>query len=74
MMAVAEDTITGLIFVADRGKGRVGVSDRDGLLVRQYRHGGLADLRGIALSKDVETLFILTSDAISSFSVYGSDS
>ncbi len=73
-VAVVEDTINDLIFVADRGKGRVVVSDRDGLFVRQYRHDGLADLRGIALSKDVETLFILTSDAISSFSVYGSDS
>ena len=72
-VAVVEDTINGLIFVADRGKGRVVVSNRDGLFVRQYRHNALTDLHGIALSKDAETLFILTSRAISSFRVHGSD-
>lgn len=65
--AVVEDVIRGLIFVADRGNGRVIVGDREGLFVRQYRHSALADLRGLALSGDGETLYVLTADGIEAF-------
>ncbi len=67
--AIVEDGIRGLIFVADRGNGRIVVSDREGPFVRQYHHSGFADLRGLALSADGERLYVLTSDAIESFSV-----
>lgn len=67
--ALAEDVIRGLIFIADRGNGRVVVGDREGPFVRQYRHPGFADLRGLALSGDGETLYVLTADGIDAFSV-----
>ena len=67
--AIIEDGIRGLIFVADRGNGRIVVSDREGPFVRQYHHSGFADLRGLALSADGERLYVLTGDGIESFSV-----
>jgi hypothetical protein len=67
--ALVEDVIRGLLFVADRGNGRVIVGDREGLFVRQYRHSGFADIRGLALSGDGETLYVLTTDGIEAFSV-----
>ena len=67
--AIAEDVIRGLIFIADRGNGRVVVGDREGPFVRQYHHPGFADLRGLALSGDGETLYVLTSDGIDAFEV-----
>ena len=35
----------------------------------QYHHGGLADLRGLAISGDGETLYVLTGDGIDAFLV-----
>ncbi len=67
--ALVEDVIRGLIFVADRGNGRVIVGDREGLFVRQYHHSGFADLRGLALAGDGETLYVLTADGIEAFGV-----
>ncbi len=67
--AVVEDVIRGLIFIADRGNGRIVVGDREGPFVRQYHHGGFADLRGLALSGDGAILYVLTADGIDAFSV-----
>jgi len=67
--AIVENGIRGLIFVADRGNGRIVVSDREGPFVSQYHHSGFADLRGLALSADGERLYVLTGDGIESFSV-----
>jgi len=72
--AVVEDLIRGLFFVADRGNGRIVVGDRDGLFIRQYRNPGFADLRGLALSGDGGTLYVLTGDGIDAFSVIEPDS
>jgi hypothetical protein len=56
-----------LIYVADRGGRRVAVSDREGAYRRQYRHPQFADIRGIALSADGATAYVLTGEGIYSF-------
>jgi len=72
--ALVEDVIRGLIFIADRGNGRIIVGDREGLFVRQYHDSAFADLRGLALAGDGETLYVLTADGIDAFSVIDPES
>lgn len=67
--AVVEDVIRGLLFIADRGNGRIVVGDREGPFVRQYHHPGFADLRGLALSGDGAILYVLTTDGIDALNV-----
>lgn len=49
-----------LIFLVDRGNGRIIVSEQGGLFIRQYRSPKFFDLRSIAISQDTDLLFVLT--------------
>ncbi|MCH2657879.1 MAG: hypothetical protein MKZ81_02600 [Dehalococcoidia bacterium] len=49
-----------LIFLIDRGNGRIIVSEQDGAFVKQYRNPNFSDLRSIAISDDEGILFVLT--------------
>ena len=64
---LAEDTGRGLIYIADRGNARIVVAQRSGGFLRQFRHPDFDDLRGIALSEDGTTLFLLSSGEMRSF-------
>ena len=64
---VAADAQRRLIYVGDRGGRRIVVSDRDGTYRRQYRHPQFVDIRGVALSADGTTAYVLTGDALYSF-------
>jgi len=65
---VAADAQRRLIYVGDRGGRRIVVTDRDGTYRRQYRHPQFVDIRGVALSADGTTAYVLTGDALYSFS------
>ena len=65
--AVVEDVLRGRFYVADRGGERVLVSDRDGAFVTQFRHPAFFDLRGLAVSEDGSTLYVLTADGVFAF-------
>lgn len=64
---VAEDITRGLLYIADRGGRRIVVGAREGDYLRQYVHPRFLDLRGIALTQDGDTLFVLTGDGIDVF-------
>ena len=64
---VVEDVPGGRFYVADGGGERVLVSDRDGEFLAQFRHPSFFDLRGLALSEDQGTLFVLTGDGVFAF-------
>ena len=49
-----------LIFLIDRGNGRIIVSEQDGAFVKQSRNPNFSDLRSIAISDDEGILFVLT--------------
>ena len=66
---VAVDGARNLVYIGDRGGRRVVVSDRGGAFVRQYRHAEFFDLRGLALSADGSTLYVLTGGAILEFRI-----
>ena len=66
-IGLAADTQRHLFYVGDRGNRRVVVSDREGVYRRQYRHMQFFDLRGVALSADASTAYILTGDGVFSF-------
>ncbi len=71
--ALTEDVIRALIYLADRGNHRIVVADREGVFLRQYRHPDFDDLRGIALSADGETLFVLAGDSLAAFDAVASE-
>ncbi|MEX2446152.1 MAG: hypothetical protein WD734_02345, partial [Dehalococcoidia bacterium] len=68
-VAMVEDLLRGLFYIADRGNRRIVVAEREGAFVRQYRHADFADLRGLALSPDGMRLYLLTADGVSSFAI-----
>jgi sugar lactone lactonase YvrE len=70
-VAMVEDALRGLLYVADRGGDRIVVSNRDGTFVRQYRHPDFADLRGLAIAPDGARIYVLTGDRIASFAANG---
>lgn len=64
---IVTDRQRGRVYVADRGGKRVIASSRDGAFIAQYRHTDFADLRGLALSADGQTLYMLTGTAVVAF-------
>ena len=64
---IAADPARGLIYVGDRERRRIVVTERGGDFLRQYRHVDFDDLRGIALAEDGLTLYVLTGRSIYSF-------
>jgi sugar lactone lactonase YvrE len=64
---VAEDRLRGVIYVGDRERKRIVVSDRAGSFLRQYRHVDFDDLRGLALQPDGELLYVLTGRGVFAF-------
>lgn len=64
---IAGDGARGLVYIGDRGGRRVLVSDRDGAFVAQFRDPQFFDLRGLTLSDDGATLYVLTGDGIVAF-------
>ena len=64
---VAEDRLRGVIYVGDRERKRIVVSDRAGSFLRQYRHVDFDDLRGLALEPDGELLYVLTGRGVFAF-------
>lgn len=65
--AIVTDRQRGRVYVADRGGKRVIVSTREGAFSAQYRHTDFADLRGLALAVDGQTLYVLTGTAVLAF-------
>lgn len=68
-VGLVEDVLREILYVADRGGGRIVASDREGAFFRQYRHADFIDLRGVTVAPDGTSLFALTSSGISSFAV-----
>jgi len=68
-VGLVEDVLREILYVADRGGGRIVASDRDGAFLRQYRHADFIDLRGVTVAPDGTSLFALTTSGISSFAV-----
>ena len=68
-VAVAQDTLRGLLYVADRGNRRFILGDRDGAFVRQYRNAGFGDLRGAAIAADGTRVYVLSGDGLAVFEV-----
>lgn len=66
---LAEDVLREVIYLADRGNGRIVAGDRDGAFLRQYRHPDFIDLRGVAIAPDGTALFALTGNGIASFTL-----
>lgn len=64
---IAEDRSRGVIYVGDRERKRVVVSDRTGNFLRQYRHVDFDDMRGLALEPGGERLYVLTGRNIFAF-------
>ena len=56
-----------LIFLVDRGNGRIIVSEQDGTFAKQYRNPNFSDLRSIAISGDEDILFVLTGTELNLF-------
>lgn len=60
------------IYVADRGNKRIVVLDNKGALVKQYKHDDSdlwKDIRGISVSSDEKTIFLLDSTKVYKISV-----
>lgn len=71
-VGLVEDVLREILYVADRGGGRIVASDRDGAFLRQYRHPDFIDLQGLAVASDGTALYVLTSSGIASFAVTAS--
>ena len=56
-----------LIFLVDRGNGRIIVSEQDGTFAKQYQNPNFSDLRSIAISDDEDILFVLTGTELNLF-------
>ncbi len=68
-VGLVEDVLREILYVADRGGGRIVASDRDGDFFRQYRHPDFIDLRGVAVASDGTVLYALTTTGVSGFAV-----
>ncbi len=68
-VALVEDVLRGLFYLADRGNRRVVVGDRAGAFVRQYRHADFTDLRGMAVAPDGQQVYVLSGAGIDVFPV-----
>jgi len=68
-VGLVEDVLREILYVADRGGGRIVASDRDGEFFRQYRHADFIDLRGVAVAPDGTALYALTTSGVSTFQV-----
>ena len=68
-VGLVEDVLREILYVADRGGGRIVASDRDGDFFRQYRHPDFIDLRGVAVASDGTVLYALTTSGVSAFGV-----
>ncbi len=68
-VGLVEDVLREILYVADRGGGRIVASDRDGEFFRQYRHADFIDLRGVAVAPDGTALYALTTSGVSTFPV-----
>jgi len=66
-IALSEDLLRGVLYVADRGNRRIVAGDRELAFQRQYRHADFDDLRGVGVSSDGARVYILTGDRISWF-------
>lgn len=66
---LVEDVLREILYVADRGGGRIVASDRAGAFTRQYRHPDFIDLRGLAVAPDGTSIYTLTSTGIARFAV-----
>ena len=68
-VGLVEDILREILYLADRGGGRIVASDRGGAFLRQYRHPDFIDLRGIAVAPDGTFIFVLTGTGIARFAV-----
>ena len=66
-IALSEDLLRGVLYVADRGNRRIVAGDRELAFQRQYRHADFGDLRGVSVSSDGARVYILTGDRIAWF-------
>ncbi len=64
---IADDSSEGVLYVGDRERGRIVVTERSGNFVRQYHHVDFDDMRGLAISPDGDLLYVLTGRSIFSF-------
>ena len=66
-IALGQDLLRGILYVADRGNRRIVAGDRELAFQRQYRHADFGDLRGVGVSSDGARVYVLTGDRISWF-------
>ena len=66
-IALSEDLLRGILYIADRGNRRVVAGDRELAFQRQYRHADFGDLRGVGVSSDGSRVYVLTGDRIAWF-------
>ncbi len=66
-IALGQDLLRGVLYVADRGNRRVVAGDRELAFQRQYRHPDFGDLRGVGISPDGSRVYVLTGEKISWF-------
>ncbi|MPZ99745.1 MAG: hypothetical protein GEU80_10495 [Dehalococcoidia bacterium] len=64
---LVEDAARGRIYIADRGNERVVAGNREGPFLAQFLHPEFLDLRGITLSADGSTAYVLTGSGIYAF-------
>ncbi len=66
-IALGEDLLRGVLYIADRGNRRIVAGDRELAFQRQYRHADFGDLRGVGVSSDGSRVYILTGDRVAWF-------
>ncbi len=66
-IALSEDLLRGVLYVADRGNRRIVTGDRELAFQRQYRHADFGDLRGVGVSQDGARVYVLTGDRVAWF-------
>lgn len=66
-IALSEDMLRGVLYIADRGNRRIVAGDRELAFQRQYRHADFGDLRGVGVSSDGARVYILTGDRVAWF-------